>query len=730
MTSRAATLGPRARAVRKVSAGPGALHARRSSALARPSARVVRGVLTLPLMVAACAAPPVAAPPIASWASELSAAVVVGAAAQPRLAAALRSPEPARRAAALTVLAQLAPPGTSTLAAGLLSDPDPEVAARAAFALGQLADPEAERALRSALRTPASRSPAVLRALGRVGTASAAEDVAALLADRSPELRSAAAFALGLLGKRHPAAGLVRHAPLLSPLIGDPVAEVRAGAAYALMRLPGSVAAIALIPALGDRDPEVRANAARGLGLAGAGPHALDAVIADPDWRVRFEVARALGEIGRRHPEDAEAAGARLAVLAARELGRFERADPLDSGRATHVLLGAVEAVGALGGAHDAALVAIEKADWGKVRLAPASEADLARVLCEVAALRDRREGVVRRVRSCGAPHVAEWRRLALTAKLLAEQGPASLAELESLTRHQDPRVRLAAVEAVGELQASVVAPLLLPLLDSNDPFLAAAALDRLTQERFAGTRPTGFGGRVERALLRLSEAPDASLITGALENLPALGQEALAALPALDWLRADPRLAVRRRAQAAAERLGGGPRAPVRVRATPPGQAAPMPWAGRAVLHLSTSRGPVALEIDGRRAPRTVGALLALVRRGFFDGLTFHRVVPDFVVQGGCPRGDGSGGPGFELVSEHSPEPFARGAVGIATSGRDTGGSQLFVMHAHHPHLDGGYAQIGRVRSGIEVLDALQVDDVIVSASIELEALEQPGAP
>jgi peptidyl-prolyl cis-trans isomerase B (cyclophilin B) len=93
---------------------------------------------------------------------------------------------------------------------------------------------------------------------------------------------------------------------------------------------------------------------------------------------------------------------------------------------------------------------------------------------------------------------------------------------------------------------------------------------------------------------------------------------------------------------------------------------------------------------------------------------------VSDFVVQGGCPRGDGWGGPGYTVEDETSPLPFVRGAVGIATSGRDTGGSQFFIMHSAHPHLDGGYSVVGRVLEGMEVVDALQVDDRILRAQVE----------
>ena len=99
----------------------------------------------------------------------------------------------------------------------------------------------------------------------------------------------------------------------------------------------------------------------------------------------------------------------------------------------------------------------------------------------------------------------------------------------------------------------------------------------------------------------------------------------------------------------------------------------------------------------------------MALARRGYFDGIVFHRIVPNFVVQAGDPRGDGEGGPGYAIRDELSDLPFLRGTVGMALSWPDTGGSQFFITHAPQPHLDGRYAIFGRVVAGMEVVDRLR---------------------
>ena len=141
----------------------------------------------------------------------------------------------------------------------------------------------------------------------------------------------------------------------------------------------------------------------------------------------------------------------------------------------------------------------------------------------------------------------------------------------------------------------------------------------------------------------------------------------------------------------------------------------------------MKTSKGEIIIKLDYEGAPLTVcnfvglatGKLDATKGKPFYDGLTFHRVVDDFVIQGGDPRGDGSGGPGWTLRSELSRAPFERGTVGIADSGRDTGGSQFFVTHSPQPHLEARYTVFARVVAGMEVVDRLQPWDEILRVRV-----------
>ncbi|MGH7605967.1 MAG: peptidylprolyl isomerase, partial [Gemmatimonadales bacterium] len=132
----------------------------------------------------------------------------------------------------------------------------------------------------------------------------------------------------------------------------------------------------------------------------------------------------------------------------------------------------------------------------------------------------------------------------------------------------------------------------------------------------------------------------------------------------------------------------------------------------------LETDRGTLEIELLPAEAPMTVAAFLALVEQRFFDGFRWHRVVPNFVVQDGDPRGDGWGGPGrgFVLRDEINPVRYETGSVGMALSGPDTGGSQYFITHSAQPHLDGTYTIFGRVAAGGGVLDDIAQGDRIRS--------------
>jgi cyclophilin family peptidyl-prolyl cis-trans isomerase len=134
---------------------------------------------------------------------------------------------------------------------------------------------------------------------------------------------------------------------------------------------------------------------------------------------------------------------------------------------------------------------------------------------------------------------------------------------------------------------------------------------------------------------------------------------------------------------------------------------------------YVETSKGEIRFDLAVVDAPRAVASFIALAGKGFFDGLAWHRIVPDFVVQTGDPRGDGEGGPGYTLRDELSMRPYVRGTVGMALDWEDTGGSQFFITHSPQPHLDARYPVLGQVAAGMDVVDRLEPGDRIVSVRV-----------
>ena len=139
-----------------------------------------------------------------------------------------------------------------------------------------------------------------------------------------------------------------------------------------------------------------------------------------------------------------------------------------------------------------------------------------------------------------------------------------------------------------------------------------------------------------------------------------------------------------------------------------------------RPLLTLFTEHGPIAIEMDAEQAPQTVQKLIRSAIRGDYDGVPFHRVVPNFVIQGGdYLRADGFGGPNVAIRSEFTRIRYRPGTAGIASSGKDTEGVQYFITQSMQPHLDGRYTAFGQVIHGQDVVDAIQQGDVVLRAVV-----------
>ncbi|MBP3964413.1 peptidylprolyl isomerase [Paenibacillus lignilyticus] len=126
-----------------------------------------------------------------------------------------------------------------------------------------------------------------------------------------------------------------------------------------------------------------------------------------------------------------------------------------------------------------------------------------------------------------------------------------------------------------------------------------------------------------------------------------------------------------------------------------------------------------VHIDLFEKDAPRTVANFEKLTNEGFYNGLTFHRVIPGFVAQGGCPNGTGTGGPGYQIDCEINPNKHERGSLAMAHAGRNTGGSQFYIAYQPQPHLDGGHTVFGKVSKGMEHVDAFKGRDKMSKVEI-----------
>jgi cyclophilin family peptidyl-prolyl cis-trans isomerase/HEAT repeat protein len=607
-----------------------------------------------------------------------------------------------RRRAALAIGRVGLTEGVAPLIA-LLADANPEVREMAAFGLGLIGDAAASPALVSAL---ADASPVVrgraAEALGQIGAKDAAQPIGRMTAEvaRSPAVAAmqpddehwpaapeAEAFRLGVfalvrLGAYEPLAAAV-----LDPA-GQPVSRWWP-AAFALGRVADARAQGPLLELLTTPGKYSAAFAARGLGAtkAQAAVDRLVALLGSPRTPIGVVVSavRALALIG-----DSRAAGPLIA------LASEPAVDP-------NIRLEAVTALGTLRAAEALPIVQDHLTDaWPAMRVAAlraAAAIDPESFLIVLSSMDRDNQWIVR----------------AALAEVLATLPAQTVAErIRGMLQDEDRRVVPAVLRALARLKVPDLADVALAQLKEHDFAIRAAAAQLVGELEPAG------GPEALRAALALAEADAA--IDARVAILKALAEYgAPEAVPALTGALADKDWAVRLQALELLRTLD--PSA-----AGDAGAIRPVPGAPVAAyddpqlvapelsphVFIETAKGTIEFELAVLDAPQTAASFVSLARKGFFNGLQIHRVVPNFVVQMGDPRGDGEGGAGYTIRDELNARPFVRGTVGMALSGKDTGGSQFFITHSPQPHLDARYTAFGHVVNGMDVLDRIQQGDVI----------------
>jgi HEAT repeat protein len=587
---------------------------------------------------------------------------------------------------------------------GLLGDGDAEVRQMAAFGLGLIGDPQAHEPLVSALGDPSLLvQSSAAEALGLIGDASAADAVGAmaskivqsgaLTATTTAEVEGArdtpaAAFRLAI----YALVRLKAYGPLATAVLdGSSQPRVRSyPVAFALQRLADKRALPALLTLARESDSYTRAFAVKGLGAL-KDPSALPALttlLSSGDRSVLIETIRALGRIGDRS--------------SAAPLMKFIT----DASTEPHVRL---EAVAAIGGLHDPST-----GDTLIDLLADPSPTIRIAALRSLAAL-DRDDFVI--ILS-GLDPDPNWSVRAALANVLASLPPGTgLARVNQMLADEDQRVIPSVLAALVALHDPHAADVLLERLKAEDPAVraaAAAGIGELKPPRGAAALADAYKAGERDAMYAARAAALAAIVKyGAADAAPLLRT----ALGDKDW-------AVRVRAAMLLKQLEPANAAEIDAQIRPAPTTLPAETYGAPRLtnpavstqvYLDTDRGTIQIELAVIDAPLTVENFVTLARRGYFNGLSVHRVVPDFVIQDGDPRGDGEGGPGYTIRDELNELPYLRGTVGMALDPwPDTGGSQWFITHSPQPHLDAKYTVFGRVVAGMDVVDKIQQGDVI----------------
>lgn len=679
----------------------------------RPT-RFVSSVAAFLLLLAPAAAPPALAALQQPRAPDeatvgLLASLLAAADARQFDAAVLRQglshPSPGVRRQAALAAGRIGDAAAIDLLVPVLNDSAAGVQAAAAFALGLVQDARAIPPLLQTVRAVAVTDVGppqleAVTAIAKIGGEEGARALVEIIATGSPASPSRvvdqALLEAWRLGPRAPVPDLVRFTDAAD-------GAMRSHALYSLARLRAPAGAAHLIRALGDRELSVRTAAARGISKALVDSAKLDVrsaidglrpLLGDPDVHLRINALRALASF-----RDSTLAAAVTPLVADRDIGVAVQAETT-----LGVLRGSL-AVAALRGRLSSsvfalrrqALIALAQADSGAgvvAATAAASDADwrwrsVAAETFGAARARDRLEGQL-----ADPDGRVVTQALQALQRIVSKDDSALAPQARALLAHADPAVRSVAAELVARHP------------NPDDVDLLVAAYRRAEGDPFNDARLSAVAG------------------LGAIAGSSSNGRLRVATKFVSAVPRPDDYLVRRLAVDTVPDtRDAWGPVAPIATGRSPADYRdiarrwlAPALAGNNPHIFLETDRGILEIELLPAEAPVTVAAFLGLVERRFFDGTRWHRVVPNFVVQDGDPRGDGWGGPGFVLRDEVNPVRYDVGVMGLALSGPDTGGSQYFITHTAQPHLDGTYTVFGRIVTGIPTLDAIGQGDRIRS--------------
>jgi cyclophilin family peptidyl-prolyl cis-trans isomerase/HEAT repeat protein len=628
-------------------------------------------------------------------------------------------------------------------------DDEIDVRAMAAFALGEVESALAADALLEVLT--ASKEPLVrartVEALGKIAAALPKEQEA-----RARQLGNSILEALRLESERRPPdhlfvllgltaalrAKTADGGPTITRFLSFPDPRIRADAANTLSRLKlkdGNEQLRKLL--VSDPDGVVRANAARVLGATGdvvSVKALLDRALEDKDSRVRVSAIRALAAL--KDP----IASTPLLERGRLSFSKFNR----ESGDLNEMLEIATALGRLLGGTgNEAACSWLRELSSAVSRSAPETEIAFVRISPTLYLLELGAEGNAKR--KAQELIMIDWRGASSLAQALGEisalpetttnrKGLVNRAEdiLRAMLDYRNSGITINTLVAVhseyaipdvlrafAAFKSKDLAETLRKHLKESDAIIRATAAELLGE---LPANETNTRALIDALPLALQ---DKDVNDAALAFLDALGkQKSAVANDAIKTTLDSRDHLIRRKAVALLKANGAGDFSSrigiVQTSNTAADYERAIARIGKTVnAVVTTSKGTFTVELLPEDAPLNVDNFVQLAKRNYFNGITVHRVVPNFVIQDGDPRGDGNGGPGYQIRCEINEVSYERGAVGMALSGKDTGGSQWFATHSPQPHLDGGYTVFGRIIRGMDVVDNIVRGDVIRSIVI-----------
>ena len=680
------------------------------------------------LLISACASAPPPAPPSVSFEQKMAWILQME---DQRI---LSLPLPAEPVLAPTKRGKPAPPPTAVPdLARLVVDPEARIRRRAALAIGRVGLKEGTPPLLKLLvDADAEVRQAAAFGLGLIGDASVSASVVPLLTDPVPAVRGRAAEALGLMNAKDTASGIGQMAaeyaktPAVTSLQPDDeqwpaAAEAEAfklalfalvrlraydalaaaildadgrpvstwwPVAYALQRIEDPRAVPALRHLVQVRGRYTPAFAVRGLAAAKddqAGPIVLP--LLDPvktPREVLTAAIRACGQLGIRDAAD--------------RLGEIASNAKMESNLRLEALnaLGPLKAVDQLPVIQD-----MMTDDWPAMRAAALRAASVVDPESFSLVL-------------SGLDADRHWTVRAALADILATLPPEiALERLRPMLQDQDKRVVPSVLRALVRQRVPDAGEIVLAHLKEADVVIRETAA-RLMGQLKPAAGVAALQDAYAAAGADVSYGARAAILDAfANYGTPEAAEGIRAALKDKDW-------AVRVHAVELLAKIEPGVDHRMDIRPAP-GEP-PAPYADPQLASrefsphafIETVRGTIEFELAVVDAPQTSRNFMLLARKGFFNGLQVHRVVPNFVIQDGDPRGDGEGSPGYTIRDELNDRPYLRGTVGMALAWRDTGGSQFFITHSPQPHLDAKYTVFGHVVNGMDVVDRIQVGDTI----------------